>query len=259
MSDLILTTRDGEVATVTVNRPEKLNALTLEMWVGVGEAFAQLDKDENLRCIIFRGAGDKAVGPGADISEFETVRANSAQGSQYGAAMHKSMGAMRGCRHPIIARIKGLCIGGALELSIMCDLRIAGAGASFGIPINRLGLVAARPEIEALVGLVGAGTALEILLEARVFGADEALAKGLINRVVPDDDVDTAVSEMALRICAGAPLVNRWHKKFVYDAAAGTEISAAQANEGFACYDTIDFQEGVRAFLAKETPKFKGK
>jgi enoyl-CoA hydratase/carnithine racemase len=257
MTDLILTEIDGEVATVILNRPEKLNALNLEMWEGVGDAFAALDGKTDIRCVILRGAGDKAVGPGADITEFAERRNNSEQGAEYGGVMHTSMAAIRDCRHPVVARIRGLCVGGALELALMCDLRIAGAGSRFGVPVNKLGLVMAHPEVEALVGLVGPSIALEILYEARVFDAAEALAKGLINRVVADEDVDSEVAATAARIGAGAPLVNRWHKKFVYEAAS--RKPRGESAEGFACYDTDDFQEGVRAFLAKETPEFKGK
>ena len=259
-SSVVLVQRDGACATVILNRPEKLNALNAAMWTRVGEVFAELDRDESLRCIVFRGAGEKAVGPGADISEFETVRKDSDQGAAYGAMMHKSMHAMRACRHPVIARIQGLCVGGALELALMCDLRISGATARFGVPINKLGLVMGYPEVEALVGLVGPAVALEILYEARVFGADEAMQKGLLTKVVPDDQLDAAVAETVARISAGAPLVNRWHKRFIYRVAGDpSPISAAEGAEGFSCYDTEDYREGVRAFLAKDAPKFNGK
>ena len=257
MSDLIRSEIDGPVATVILNRPQKLNALNLEMWRGVGAAFTALDEDDSLRCIILRGADDKALGPGADIGEFSEVRNSSEQGAEYGAVMHAAMAAIRDCRHPVVVRILGLCVGGALELALMCDLRIAGAGSRFGVPVSKLGLVMAHAEVEALVGLVGPAVALEILYEARVFDAAEALAKGLVSRVVADEDVDADVAATAARICAGAPLVNRWHKKFVYEAAAGKAPS--DPAEGFACFDTDDFLEGVRAFLAKETPDFKGK
>ncbi|MBT3916960.1 MAG: enoyl-CoA hydratase/isomerase family protein [Rhodospirillaceae bacterium] len=261
--DVVLVEREGAVATVILNRPEKLNALTKEMWGRVGEVFRELDQDEDLRCIIFRGAGDEAVGPGADISEFATERNNSEQAADYGALMHNSMRAIRDCRHPVIARIRGLCVGGAMELALMCDMRICGEGSKFGVPINRLGLVMAYPEVEALVSLVGPSVALEILYEARVFGAEEAKEKGLVNRVVADEEVDTAVAKTVEKICAGAPLVNRWHKKFVYKVVQGVRppqlLSQQEEAEGFACFDTEDYQEGVRAFLAKDTPKFKGK
>ena len=262
-ANVVLVERKGQVATVILNRPEKLNALTKEMWGRVGEVFRELDQDEELRCIIFRGAGDKAVGPGADISEFATERNTSEQAAEYGALMHASMQAIRDCRHPVIARIRGLCVGGAMELALMCDLRICVESSKFGVPINRLGLVMAYPEVEALVSLVGPSVALEILYEARVFGAEEAKEKGLVNRVVPDDEVDAAVAKTVDKICAGAPLVNRWHKKFVYNVVQGVRpprlLTQQEEAEGFACFDTEDYQEGVRAFLAKDTPKFKGK
>jgi enoyl-CoA hydratase len=257
-TDVVLVEREGAVATVILNRPEKLNALNKEMWQRLGEIFIELDADESLRCIIFRGAGDKAVGPGADISEFATMRNNSKQAEEYGGLMHSSMGAIRECRHPVIARIRGLCVGGALELALMCDMRICGESSKFGVPINKLGLVMAYPEVEALVGLVGSSVALEILYEARVFGAAEAKEKGLVNRVVSDEEVDAVVAGIVENICAGAPLVNRWHKKFVYNVATGIPLTPEDQAEGFACFDTKDYQEGVMAFLAKDKPDFKG-
>ncbi len=261
--DVVLVEREGAVATVILNRPEKLNALTKEMWCRVGEAFRDLDQDDSLRCIILRGAGDEVVGTGADISEFTTERNNAEQAAEYGALMHASMHAIHDCRHPVIARIRGLCVGGAMELALMCDMRICGEGSKFGVPINCLGLVMAYPEVEALVSLVGPSVALEILYEAQVFEAEEAKVKGLVNRVVPDEEVDAAVAKTVEKICAGAPLVNRWHKKFVYKVVQGVRppqlLTPEDEAEGFACFDTEDYQEGVRAFLTKNTPKFKGK
>ena len=263
MTDSILVGRDGYIATITLNRPEKLNALTKDMWRRLGEVFVDLDQDGDLRCVVLRGAGDKAMGVGADISEFSDVRANSKQAADYGALVHGTMAAVRRCRHPVIALIKGLCVGGALELALVCDLRVCGDTSRFGIPVNRLGLVMAYPEIEQLVALVGPAVALEILYEARLFGAEEAKDKGLVNRVVADDRVEASVAETAALICAGAPLVNRWHKKFVTRVQGGARavkpLNPTEEAEGFACFDTEDFREGRRAFLAKETPVFKGK
>ena len=261
--DVVLVERGGDVATVALNRPERLNALNREMWARVGAAFRALDGDDGLRCVVLRGAGDEALAPGADIGEFADVRNDSGQAAEYGGLMHEAMAAVRDCPAPVVVRIGGLCVGGGLELALMCDLRIAGAGARLGVPVSRLGLVMAYPEVEALVDLAGPSAALEILLEARVFGAEEARDKGLVNRVVPDDELDAEVAKTVARICAGAPLVNRWHKKFVRRVAAGTRMPAPlapdEAAEGFACFDTADFREGVRAFLAKETPRFEGR
>ena len=260
---LVLLEKDGPTATVILNRPEKLNALNKPMWHGVGAAFEAADADESLRSVILRGAGDKALGPGADIKEFETERADAAQAAEYGTIMHHTMSAIRACRHPVVSRMMGLCIGGALELALVTDIRIAGAGARFGIPVNRLGLVMAYAEIEALIALVGRSTALEILFEGRVFGAAEAKEKGLVNRVVPDAEVDDEVAATVARINDGAPLVNRWHKRFanriVDGLGGGAPLTESEQEESFACFDTADFQAGVAAFLAKEKPVFEGK
>lgn len=261
--NVVLVEREGDIATVVLNRPEKLNALNKAMWRRLGDVMAELDSDQDVRCVVLRGAGDKAMGPGADIAEFETERSNSQKAAEYGALMHRSMHAIRDCRHPVIALIKGLCVGGTLELALMCDIRICGEGSRFGVPINRLGLVMAHPEVEALVGLVGRSVALEILFEARVFDAAEAKDKGLVNRVVPDDQVEAEAYAAARRIADGAPLVNRWHKKFADRVLAGAHsaapLTAAELAEGYACFDTEDYNTGYQAFLAKKKPKFEGK
>jgi len=263
MSEVVLTERDGPLATVILNKPEKLNALDKAMWRGVGEAFTALDADDTVRCVVLRGAGEKALGPGADIKEFENERANATQAADYGVLMHQAMSAIADCRHPVIARIQGLCIGGALELACVCDLRLSGESARFGIPVNKLGLVMSHNELAGLISLVGRSTALEILFEARIFGAAEAMAKGLLTRVVPDDRLDAELWEMTTRICAGAPLVNRWHKAFAkritLGLAEGRPLEDAEVAEGFACFDTEDFREGYSAFLEKRPPAFKGR
>jgi len=261
--DVVLVERDGDVATVLLNRPDRLNAIDKETWRRVGETFRALDGDDGLRCVVLRGAGDKALSPGADIGDFAGTRDDSRRAAEYGALMHEAMAAIRDCRVPTVARVGGVCVGGGMELALMCDLRIAGAGARLGVPVSRLGLVMAYPEVEALVDLAGPSTALEILLEARVFDAEEARDKGLVNRVVPDDELDAAVAGTVERIRSGAPLVNRWHKKFIRRVVAGTRTPAPLAPEevaeGFACFDTEDFREGVRAFLAKDAPRFEGR
>ncbi|UEM20672.1 enoyl-CoA hydratase/isomerase family protein [Skermanella mucosa] len=259
MENLILTEHHGPVVTVTLNRPDKLNAFTKSMWQRLGEVMRRLSDDDSVRCIVLRGAGDRAFSPGNDISEFENERSNSEQASAYGKIIAGTLDAMRTCRHPTVALIKGICVGGGLEIAGSCDIRICGTSSRFGAPINKLGLVMGYAELDALIALAGRSTALEILLEGRIFGAAEAKDKGLVTRVVDDAEVDKEAMATARRISEGAPLVARWHKKFARRLAEGTPLSEAEMDEGYACYDTEDFRIGYRAFLDKVKPEFKGR
>ena len=259
MTDAILVERDGTIATVILNRPDKLNAMTKAMWGRLGDAMTELDRDDRLRCIILRGAGSKAFSPGNDISRFAEERSTAAQARDYATHLHHAFSALKSCRHPTVARIEGICVGGGLEIAALCDLRIAGESSRFGVPINKLGLVMAYPEIDVLRALVGPAVTLEILLEGRIFGAHEAKEKGLVTRVVADAEVAAEVRTTAERIAAGAPLVARWHKKFVARLADPAPLTDAELAEGYGCYDTEDFKIGYKAFLAKEKPAFKGR
>ena len=255
----ILLVRDAAIATVTLNNPEKLNALSFGMWMRLGEIMRELEADDGVRCIVLRGAGKKAFAAGADISEFEKVRTNAKVAKDYGDKIDDTMRAVKNCRQPTVAMVHGVCVGGGLEIASQCDLRICGASSRFGIPINKLGLVVGYGEMQALIDLVGRATALEILLEGRVFGADEAREKGLVNRVVADDQVEAEALASAARIAAGAPLVARWHKKFARRLSDPRPLTEAERDEGYACFDTEDYRIGFNAFLAKEKPRFKGK
>jgi enoyl-CoA hydratase len=257
--DEILVTRDGAIATVTLNRPQKLNALTKGMWRDLGAAIAALSGDPDVRCIIMRGAGERAFSPGNDIGEFAHERSNKQQARDYGASMHTTARTLAACPIPMVAQIHGICVGGGLEIAALCDLRICGASSRFGAPIKQLGLVMAYAEMAPLVRLVGADIALEILLEGRIFDAAEAKAKRLVTRVVPDADVGAEAAATAARIAEGAPLVARWHKKFARRLADPAPISEAEADECFDCFDTEDFRTGYAAFLAKQKPQFKGR
>ena len=258
MTAAVLIERDGAIATVVLNAPDRLNALSLASWTELGARMRELSADDALRCVIVRGAGTKAFAAGADISEFPDVRATAAQGRVYGETIHATMRAIGECRHPTVAMIHGVCVGGGLEVALMCDLRICGAGSRFGIPINRLGLTMGYGELAGLLAVVGPAVALEILLEGRVFGAQEAFDKGLVQRVVADQDVAAEARAAAERIAAGAPLVARWHKQFVRRLNATPQLSDADWAEGYACFDTADFREGLAAFLAKREPRFRG-
>jgi enoyl-CoA hydratase/carnithine racemase len=209
--------------------------------------------------VILRGAGEKSFSPGNDISEFETVRSNKAQAREYGRIMHATAQALADCRHPLIAQIHGICVGGGLEIASLCDLRICGQSSRFGAPIKSLGLVMAYAEMAPLVSLVGRAIALEILLEGRIFEAQEAKDKGLVTRVVPDDQVAAEARASAQRVAEGAPLAARWHKKFARRLADPRPLTDAERDECFDCFDTEDFRIGYQAFLAKRKPQFVGR
>jgi enoyl-CoA hydratase len=259
VSELILLQRDGAIATVVLNRPEKLNALTRPMWRALGEAVTGLSADDSVRCIVLRGAGEKAFSPGNDISEFAAERSNKAQAVEYGAIMHATAQALENCRHPIVAQIHGVCVGGGLEIAALADIRVCGESSRFGAPIKNLGLVMAYAEMAPLVRLVGRSIALEILLEGRIFDAAEAKEKGIVTRIVPDDRVAAEARDAAQRIADGAPLAARWHKMFARRLADPRPLTDAERDECFDCFDSEDFRIGYAAFLAKKKPEFVGR
>ena len=259
MSQSVLVERADDIATVILNAPEKLNALSRGTWERLADVMAGLSAEDDLRCIVVRGAGDRAFAAGADISEFETERSDPESCKAYSRMVARTMNTVAECRHPTIALIKGACVGGGLEIACCCDLRICGDSSRFGIPVNRLGLVMAHAELTMLLALIGRAQALEILLEGRVFGAAEAREKGLVNRVVPDADVEDEVYATARRIAAGAPLVARWHKRFARRLLDPRPLTEKEVDEGVACFETEDYRIGIRAFLDKKTPLFKGR
>jgi enoyl-CoA hydratase len=259
MSDILLESREGAIVTLTINRPEKLNAMTKPLWKGLGDAFIRLSADDSVRCIIIRGAGEKSFSPGNDISEFTNERANKSQAIAYGEIMHRTVHAIQDCRHPVIAQIHGICVGGGMEIAALADIRICGESSRFGAPIKNLGLVMAYSEMAPIANLVGSSKALEILLEGRIFDADEALRIGLVSRVVPDAMVAEESMAAARRVASGAPLVARWHKKFARRLADSTPITDQERDECFDCFDSEDFRIGYRAFLDKKPPEFVGR
>ena len=229
------------------------------MWQALGAAIDALSADDALRCVIVRGAGEKAFSPGNDIAEFATERGNKAQAIDYGRVMHATAHALATCRHPLVAQIHGICVGGGLEIAALCDLRICGESSRFGAPIKNLGLVMAYPEMAPLVRLAGPDVALEILLEGRIFGAAEAKEKRLVTRVVPDADVATEALATAQRIAEGAPLVARWHKKFArrLGGSAADHRGRSTTNASPASTPRI-FASATRRFWPSASPSSSG-
>jgi enoyl-CoA hydratase len=261
MSAGVLIERDGVIVTVSLSNPAKLNALSVAMWRELARAMKTLSAEDGLRCIVLRGAGEQAFAAGADIAEFAHVRDNVEQGKRYHRELvYGALKAVGECRHPTVAMIYGPCVGGGLEIACQCDLRIAGESGRFGVPINRLGFPIAYDELSALLPLVGRAVALEILVEGRVWNAQEAYAKGLLTRVVGDAVLKNEVRATAQRIAEGAALVARWHKEFVRRLAPRPEpLAAAEIEENFAYFNTEDYRIGYDAFIHKKKPKFVGR
>ena len=259
MSDPIFVTRDGPIATVVLNRPEKLNAISVAMSRRLREIMEACDQDETLRCVVLRGAGGRAFSVGADIAEFEATRSSAAKGREYARVGNPAFQSVRACRHPVVALVEGLCVGGGFGLAALCDIKVCGESSRFGVPIKRLGLVESHEELEAVVRAIGAGPTLEILLTGDLIDAQVALRIGFVNRVVPDDRVEEETYAIARKVSDGAPLAARWHKRFVYDLVARRPLTAEERDVAYHCFDTEDFQIGYRAFLAKTTPRFVGR
>ncbi len=254
----VLLQRDGAIATVTLNRPDRLNALDAQTWALVAQTMEQLSADESLRCVVLRGAGGNFAA-GADIQSFERERADTTQALAYAKHMQRALTAVAEGTHPTVALIQGVCVGGGLELASVCDIRVCGEGSRFGVPIKKLGLTMSYAELVPFVDLVGPAVAKEILLEGEVFGAARAKEFGLVNRVVPDGEVEKEAYASARRIAEGAPLVARWHRKFIRRALSGQPLTPAEIDEGYAATDTEDYRIGVRAFLDKKPAKFVGR
>jgi enoyl-CoA hydratase/carnithine racemase len=257
MPQPITVLRDGHIATVVIATPGKLNALSVAHWEALGQAMRDLQEQGGVRCIVLRGA-DGNFAAGADISEFATVRSNVAKGTHYHEETVKGANeAIANCEIPTLALIEGACVGGGLEIACSCDLRIAAQSSRFGVPINRLGFPLAHAELTAMLGLVSRAVALEILLEGRVFSADEAYAKGLLTRIVPDAEIEKEAYAAAERIAAGSPMSARANKRWIKRLAPLQEgLTEAEIREHFTYFDSADYKEGVRAFLAKTKPQF---
>ncbi len=259
MTDSIVVDRDGAIATVMLNRPERLNALNLAAWRALADTLGRLGGDDTLRCIVLRGAGNQAFAAGADIAAFEKERNSIETARVFGEVEMAGIMAVANCPHPTVALILGACVGGGLEIASACDLRVCGMSSRFGVPINRLGLTMSYDELEFFIGVVGRSVALELLLEGTLFGAERAKALGLVSYVVEDDKVEQEAYAVARRISEGAPLVNRWHKKFARRLADRSPLPAQEIAEGYAAFGTEDFRVGYRAFLEKKKPEFRGR
>jgi len=247
------------IATLTIDNAGRRNAINAHMWRALSHAMAQLDGNETLRCVVVRGGGGDFAA-GADIEEFPVLRADRASARSYhDDLIAPALRALGASRHPTVACIEGVCLGGGLEIACHCDLRICGASSELGAPIGRLGIAMAPDELAGVLATAGLATTLELLLEGRQMGAAEALAKGLVTRVVDDAMVAQEAFDCARRIAQGAPLAARMNRRLTRSLwRAVATLSSEERAAAFDYVETQDHAEGVRAFLEKRAPRFTG-
>ena len=250
---------EGPIGWMTFNKPERRNAVSLDMWQAMPEILHQFANDPAVRVIVLKGAGELAFVSGADISQFEQVRATEAANADYDRIIELASKALAECGKPTIAMIRGYCIGGGLAIAIGCDIRIATVDSKFGIPAARLGVGYGAPGVKKLVGLVGPSYTKEIFFTARHFDAMEAQAMGLVNRVVPGAELEDYTRKYCAAIADNAPRTMSTLKRTVTEVLRGHEADWEVCdNLVKECFASQDYIEGRRAFMEKRRPVFRG-
>jgi enoyl-CoA hydratase/carnithine racemase len=251
---------DG-VGVVTFNNPDKRNAMSLDMWEGLGQALTELRDDENVRVVILHGAGDKAFVSGADISQFEKTRHNAAASEEYSKKSAAQRALLADYPKPTISCIRGYCLGGGMQVAMLTDIRIAAQDSTFGIPAAKLGIAYGYDGLRHLVSLVGPSWARLIMYTGMRIDSAEALRIGLVDRVVPNEELWGATMEIARTISGNAPLAIQAAKITIAQVLKDPKERDMDAIKkiGIACMDSEDFREGRQAFMEKRKPQFKGK
>jgi enoyl-CoA hydratase len=251
---------DG-VGVITFNNAEKRNAMSLDMWEGLGHALVELRDDPDVRVVILIGAGDKAFVSGADISQFEKTRHNAEASEEYSKKSAAQRALLADYPKPIIACIRGFCLGGGMQVAMAADIRIASENSQFGIPAAKLGIAYGYDGLKHLVSLVGPSWARLLMYTGMRIDSAEALRIGLVDRVVPDAELWNATSEIARTISGNAPLAIKAAKITIAQVLKDPDKRDMDAIRqiGTDCMDSEDFREGRRAFMEKRKPQFHGR
>ncbi|MGF7161775.1 enoyl-CoA hydratase/carnithine racemase [Rhodoligotrophos appendicifer] len=251
--------RDGSVGWMIFNRPDRRNAISVDIWQAIPELMRTFNEDSRIRSIVLTGAGDRAFIAGADISEFDSARANALEGEAYEARNNAAYSAISSSPKPVIARINGFCIGGGVAIALACDIRIASRGSTFAIPAARLGLGYPPQAVGLLLRAISASQAKLLISTAQQVDSEEALRIGLIDRLCEKDDLDALLFSLTHTISENAPLTIA-AGNMVIDALNERPTSGRDGQDAIrACFDSEDYREGRMAFMEKRKPKFQGR
>ncbi len=260
MTAEMLSRKTGPIGWMTFSNPTKRNAMSVEMWGGMAAILDDFQKDPAIRVVVMQGAGDRAFVSGADISQFESQRDSAERAAAYARISDEARAKLRALDKPLIALIRGYCLGGGLAIAMAADLRFAAEDALFGIPAANLGIAYAHESVRRLLALVGPSAAKDILFSARRLDAQEALRIGLVSRVVAPDALEGAVRDYAMLLAEKAPLSQRASKAIIDELMKpeSEQDAGLMARHVTACFDSADYVEGRRAFMEKRKPVFQG-
>ncbi len=249
------------VGWIVFDQPKRRNAINGAMWRGIPPAMARFSEDPDVRCVAFRGAGNEAFSAGADISEFEANRSRSEAVGEYDDLLDRVLHSIQGSLKPSVAVIYGYCLGGGLEIALACDLRYCAASAQFGIPAAKLGLAYNVEGHKRLLETVGHSRAREIMFLGRRYNAEEALAMGIVHKVLPTESLEGFVTDVLQDLVDNAPLSIANSKTIIeeYVKSLGTPDAARMRSAIERCAKSEDYREGRRAFMEKRKPRFTGR
>ena len=259
MTERLIAKKEGALGWIVFNNPERRNAVSIDMWEAIPAALEDFEKDASIRVVVLAGAGDKAFISGADISQFEKQRSSKEQVQHYEDISEAAQAKLATFEKPVVAMIRGYCLGAGVNVANSCDLRIAADDARFGIPAGKMGLGYRATSMQKLVDAVGAPFAREIMLTARQFTAAEALHMGLVHRVVAVAELESFTKKYCEDIAANAPLTLRAAKRTIREVSKrdyDVEQCRSWVRE---CFESEDYAEGRRAFMEKRKPQFKGR